>query len=132
MRRSLRSREAAQAASIGRPKLSTSIGYILPLLRLALCEIASSSWPTLRWPSIHFQRSSGCLESIEEKGISGTARHSRKKMLRCMFWLSGIDVHSYEQNAVNLPGWLLASAILTLSFQIVPWIWGLMKALIGG
>src|SRR5262245_37866545 len=94
--------------------------------------MARSSLPALRWASIHFQRSSGWFESIEENGISGTCRHSRKKMLRCRFWLSGIDVHSYEQNAVNLPGLLLASATLTLSFQIVPAICGLMKALTGG
>ena len=53
-------------------------------------------------------------------------------MLRCRLRLSGIDVHSYEQNAVNLPGWLFASAILTFSFQIVPAISGVMNALIGG
>ena len=41
-------------------------------------------------------------------------------------------VHSYEQKAVNLPGWLFWSAILTFSFQIVPATCGLMKALIGG
>jgi hypothetical protein len=47
-RRSLRSRSAAQAASMGLPKLSTSMGYIQPSLKLALCEMASSSLPALR------------------------------------------------------------------------------------
>ena len=45
-RRSLRSRAAARAASIGRPVvLSVSTGYIQPSLTLALCEMASSSLP---------------------------------------------------------------------------------------
>jgi len=29
-----------------------------------------------------------------------------------------MDVHSYEQNAVNLLGWLFASAMLTFFFQM--------------
>src|ERR1019366_6654477 len=82
-RRSLRSREDAHAASIGRPKLSRSTGYIQPSLRLALWEIASNSLPALRCESIHFQRSSGWLESSELYGISGTLAQSLKKMLRC-------------------------------------------------
>ena len=43
---------------------------------------------------------------------------SRKKILRCRLRLLGMEVYSYEQNAVNLPGWLFSSAILTFSFQI--------------
>src|SRR5206468_6033756 len=101
-------------------------------LKLALCEMANSSLPALRWASIHFHRSSGCQESSELNGISGTSLHSRKKMLRCRFRLSCWDVYSYEQKAVNLPGWLFLSAILTFSFQIVPATSGLMKALTGG
>src|SRR5271167_373972 len=53
-------------------------------------------------------------------------------MLRCRLRLSYWEVYSYEQNAVNLPGWLFSSAILTFSFQIVPATAGLMNALIGG
>ena len=52
-------RSCAQAASIGRPLLSTSNGNIAPSDRLALCEIASTSLPARRWASIHAQRSSG-------------------------------------------------------------------------
>ena len=44
------------------------------------------------------------LSSSELNGICGTWVQSRKKMLRCRFRKFGIDVHSYEQNAVNLPG----------------------------
>jgi diaminopimelate decarboxylase len=80
--RSFRSRAAAQAASIGWPKLSTSVGYIQPSERLALCEIASSSLPALRCASIHFHRSSGCQDSSELKGAADTLAQSRKKMLR--------------------------------------------------
>ena len=79
---------------MGRPLLSTSMGYMWPSERFALCEIASSSWPALRCPSIQFQRSSGFCESSEEKGTWGTSRHSLKKTLRCMFMLLGVDVHS--------------------------------------
>src|SRR5439155_25200779 len=53
-------------------------------------------------------------------------------MFRCRFRLSCCDVYSYEQKAVNLPGWLFSSAILTFSFQIVPATSGVMKALTGG
>ena len=44
----------------------------------------------------------------------------------------GLEVYSYEQKAVNLPGWLFSSAIFTFSFQMVPATCGLMRALIGG
>ena len=96
------------------------MGYIQPSLRLALCEMASNSLPALRCASIHFHRSSGWAESSALYGISGTLAQSLKKMLRCRLRLLGIEVHSYEQNAVNLPGWLFSSAILTFSFQMVP------------
>ena len=56
---SLFTRDCAHAASIGRPLLSTSSGNMTPSERFALCEIASSSLPALRWPSIQFHRSSG-------------------------------------------------------------------------
>ena len=56
---------------------------------------------------------------------------SRKKTLRCRLRLSGIEVHSYEQNAVNLPGWLFSSAILTFSFHTVEVIFGFMNAFTG-
>ena len=56
---SLFTRDCAHAASIGRPLLSTSSGNMTPSDRFALCEIASSSLPALRWPSIQFHRSSG-------------------------------------------------------------------------
>src|SRR5450631_2093773 len=108
---SLSSRSCAQAESIGRPLPSTSMGNIRPLLRLALCEIASTSLPALRCPSIQAQRSSALSESSAENGASGTLAQSLKKTLRCMFWLFGIDVHSYAQNVVNLPGLLYLSAI---------------------
>ena len=65
-----------------------------PSERLALCEMASSSLPALRWPSIQFQRSSGNGESSALKGIGGTLAQSLKKMLRCRFMLFGIEVHS--------------------------------------
>jgi len=70
--RSLRMRDSAHAASIGRPRRSTSVGYMRPSEMLALCEIASSSLPFLRWPSIQFHRSSGSGESSALKGASGT------------------------------------------------------------
>ena len=50
----------------------------------------------------------------------GSAAQSLKKMLRCRLRLSGMAVHSYEQNVVNLPGWLFSSAIFTFSFQMLP------------
>ena len=40
-------------------------------------------------------------------------------------------MYSYEQKAVNLPGWLFSSAIFTFSFQIEPATSGLMKAFTG-
>ena len=92
--RSLRSRDAAQAASIGRPFSSTSIGNMWPSERFALCEIAITSLPSLRCPSIQFQRSLGSTESSELNGITGTFAQSLKKTLRCMFRLSGVEVHS--------------------------------------
>jgi hypothetical protein len=65
----LRSREAAQAASIGRPVvLSMSTGYIQPSLTLALCEMASSSLPLFRCASIQFHRSVGRVESSALNG----------------------------------------------------------------
>src|SRR5262245_24490600 len=94
IRRSLRTREAAYAASIGRPFVSTSIGYIRPSERLALWEIARRSLPALRWPSIQSQRSTGWYELSELKGARGTLAQSLKKMLRWRFMLFGIDVHS--------------------------------------
>ena len=48
-----------------------------------------------------------------------------------MLRLSGIDVHSYEQNAVNLPGLFCSSAILTFSFHTVDVIFGSMNAFTG-
>ena len=49
---------------------------------------------------------------------------SLKKTLRCRFMLFGIDVHSYEQNAVNLPGSLAWLASSTSRFHTVPAISG--------
>src|SRR5262245_18994117 len=105
---------------MGFPFSSTSIGNMCPSERFALCEIASSSLPALRCPSIHFHRSVGDSDSSELNGMSGTLAQSRKNTLRCMFLLFGVEVHSYEQNAVNLPGSFAASAIATLSFHTVP------------
>ena len=45
--------------------------------------------------------------------------------------MSGIDVHSYEQNAVNLPGLFCSSAIWTFSFHTVAVIFGSMNAFTG-
>jgi hypothetical protein len=45
--------------------------------------------------------------------------------------LPGIDVHSYEQNAVNLPGLFCSLAIWTLSFHTVAVIFGSMNAFTG-
>src|SRR5215469_4904371 len=41
------------------------MGYIQPSLRLALCEIASSSLPALRWVSIQFHSASGWVTITE-------------------------------------------------------------------
>src|SRR5512143_2542376 len=101
---------------MGRPLLSTSVGNIRPSDKLALCEMASSSFPALRWPSIQFQRSTGWTESKALNGCGGTLAQSLKKMLRCRFMLFGIEVHSYEQKVVNLRGSLAFSAISTLRF----------------
>src|SRR6266446_3610526 len=103
-----------------------------PSERLALCEIARRSLPAFRWPSIQFQRSTGWNESRALNGIAGTLAQSRKKMLRCRFMLFGIDVHSYEQKAVNFPGSFACSASSTLRFQTVPAISGDISALTGG
>ena len=65
-----------------------------PSERFALCEIASTSLPALRWPSIQFHRSSGLFESMEENGTAGTFFVSLKMMLRCRLRLSGVEVHS--------------------------------------
>ena len=46
--------------------------------------------------------------------------------------LFGIDVHSYEQNAVNLPGSLAWLANSMFRFQTVPAISGDISALTGG
>src|SRR5208282_2373477 len=94
--------------------------------------MASSSLPALRCVSIHFHRSSGCQESNMLNGMAGTLAQSRKKTLRCRLRLSYWEVYSYEQNAVNLPGWLFSLAIFMLSCQIEPATSGLMNALIGG
>ncbi len=45
--------------------------------------------------------------------------------------MSGIDVHSYEQNAVNLPGLFCSSAIWTFSFHTVAVIFGSISAFTG-
>ena len=79
---------------MGRPLKSTSVGYMRPSETLALCEMASSSLPALRSPSIQFQSSSGNGESSALNGIGGTFEQSLKKMFRCMFMLFGIEVHS--------------------------------------
>ena len=65
---SFRSRDAAHAASTGRPLMSTSVGNMRPSERLALCEMASSSLPALRCVSIQFQSSQGSTESSALKG----------------------------------------------------------------
>ena len=46
--------------------------------------------------------------------------------------LFGIEVHSYEQNAVNFPGSFAWSASSTFRFQTVPAISGDISALTGG
>jgi hypothetical protein len=66
--RSLRSRDSAHAASIGRPFSSTSIGNMPPSERFALCEIAISSLPARRCASIQLHRSLGLVESSELNG----------------------------------------------------------------
>src|SRR6266436_195339 len=112
--------------------MSTSVGYMLPSERLALCEMASSSLPAFRWVSIQFQSSQGSTESSALNGIGGTFAQSLKKTLRWRFMLFGIEVHSYEQNAVNFPGSFACSASATFRFQTVPAISGCMSALTGG
>ena len=92
--RSFRMRDSAYAASIGRPLESTSVGYMRPSEKLALCEMESRSLPAFRWPSIQFQRSTGWCESRALNGIAGTLAQSLKKMLRWRFMLFGIEVHS--------------------------------------
>lgn len=79
---------------MGRPLKSTSVGYMSPPERFALCEMARSSLPAWRWLSIHVQRSSGAWDCSELKGRSGTLAQSLKKTLRCMLRKSGLDVHS--------------------------------------
>ena len=66
----------------------------MPSLRLALCEMANSSLPAWRWPSIQVQRSSGWTESMELNGRAGTVFESLKRILRCRFRLSGVEDHS--------------------------------------
>src|SRR5262250_1319186 len=117
---------------MGRPLVSTSVGNMRPSERFALCEIARSSLPALRWPSIQAQRSTGCFESIALNGAIGTLAQSLKKTLRWRFMLLGIDVHSYEQNAVNFPGKLASLAISTTRFHTAPVISGLSSAGTGG
>ena len=104
------------------------MGYIQPSERFALWEMAGTSLPTLCRTSIHFHRSSKCQDSRAEKDISGTFAQLRKNTLRKAHW----DVYSYEQKAMNSSDSLFSSAILTLSFQIVPATSRLMNALIGG
>ena len=99
---------------------------------LALCEMASRSLPAFRWPSIQFQRSTGWGESSALNGSGGTLAQSLKKTLRWRFMLLGIAVHSYEQKAVNFPGWFAFSASATFSFQTVPATSGDISALTGG
>ena len=67
---------------------------MIPSLKFALCEIASSSLPALRCASIQFHRSFGYCESIAVKGLTGTFFESLKMTLRCMFRLFGAEVHS--------------------------------------
>src|SRR5260221_1908193 len=99
---SLRVRDAAYAASIGRPLVSTSVGNMRPSDRLALCDIARSSLPDLRWASIQFQRSTGWNEFSALKGTGGTLPQSRKKIFPSRFMLFGTAVHSLDLNALEL------------------------------
>ena len=46
--------------------------------------------------------------------------------------LPGIEVHSYEQNAVNFPGLFAWSASSTFFFQTAPAISGAISAFCGG
>src|SRR6266498_3732070 len=46
--------------------------------------------------------------------------------------LFGIEVHSYEQKAVNFPGWFAFSASSTFRFQTPPATSGDISALTGG
>ena len=87
-------RSCAQAASMGRPLLSTSNGNIAPSDRLALCEIANNSLPARRCASIQAQRSSGWVELMALNGRSGTFFVSLKITLRCKFMLFGVELHS--------------------------------------
>src|SRR5438477_10883776 len=90
---SLRVRDAAYAASIGRPSVSTSVGNMRPSERLALCEIARRSFPAFRWPSIQFQRSTVRYESRALNGIVGILAQSLKMRLLGSFRVFVIDVH---------------------------------------
>src|SRR5262245_17063655 len=99
--------------------MSISVGYIRPSERLALCEMANRSLPALRCASIHVQSSEGIDESSALNGISGTCAQSLKNTLRWRFMLLGMDVHSYEQKAVNVPGSLASFANFTVSSQTV-------------
>src|SRR5215510_2694881 len=109
--------------------MSTSVGYIRPSERLALCEIARRSLPACRCRSIHAHRSLGSSESSALNGTAGTRAQSLKKILRWRFMLLGMDVHSYEQKAVNLPGSLALLASSMLFVQIVCATSGLNSAL---
>src|SRR6185369_8303734 len=117
---------------MGRPLESTSVGYMRPSERFALCEIASTSLPALRCASIQLQSSVGYGESSALNGIGGTFAQSLKKTLRWRFMLFGIDVHSYEQKALNFPGSFALSARSTFCFQIVPATSGDISAFTGG
>src|SRR5262245_57078053 len=94
--------------------------------------MASSSLPAFRWPSIQLHRSTGCFDSSALNGCAGTLAQSLKKMLRWRFMLLGIEVHSYEQNAVNFPGSFAWLARSTFRFQTVPATSGAIRALTGG
>ncbi len=70
------------------------------------------------------------IERAERR--TGTLAQSLKNTLRCRFMLCGIAVHSYEQNAVNLPGSLAWLACSTTRFHTAPAISGDISALTGG
>ena len=60
---------------VDRAALGVDLGRdIRPSERLALCEMASSSLPALRWPSIQFQRSTGM---VGVQGAEGRRRNVR-------------------------------------------------------
>src|SRR5262245_43075523 len=103
-----------------------------PSETLALCEMARSSLPALRCPSIHAQRSFGCFESSALNGATGPLAQSLKNTLRWRFMLLGMDVHSYEQKAVNLPGSFAAFACSMTRFHTSPVIFGSISAGTGG